>query len=91
MINITPRATQSGEYLTIDAINRYGKTMGSETFFRLVRQKRNYMLEQSDWAVNPDSPLSESKKQEWIIFRQFLRDIPQNIQNLHIKEWPQYP
>ena len=40
-----------------------------------LREYRNNLLEQSDWTVIPDSPLSDSKKAEWKTYRQALRDI----------------
>tara|TARA_R100000654_G_scaffold4334_1_gene12893 strand:+ start:623 stop:862 length:240 start_codon:yes stop_codon:yes gene_type:complete len=42
---------------------------------RLLREHRNYLLNQSDWTVSVDSPLSDSKKAEWKTYRQALRDI----------------
>lgn len=41
-----------------------------------VREQRNILLKNSDWTQNNDSPLSESKKSEWAIYRQTLRDLP---------------
>ena len=41
----------------------------------LLRIDRNNLLKDSDWTVLPDSPLSDSKKDEWKIYRQALRDI----------------
>jgi|TARA_R100000482_G_scaffold436_1_gene262 hypothetical protein len=41
-----------------------------------VREQRNVLLKNSDWTQNNDSPLSESKKSEWAIYRQTLRDLP---------------
>ena len=40
-----------------------------------LRIHRNRLLQQSDWTVMPDSPLSDSKKSEWKTYRQELRDI----------------
>ena len=40
-----------------------------------LRETRNKMLGDSDWTVMPDSPLSDSKKDEWKIYRQALRDL----------------
>ena len=37
---------------------------------------RNVLLRESDWTQFTDSPLSESKKNEWKIYRQTLRDLP---------------
>jgi len=43
------------------------------------RSKRNYLLSICDWTQSPDSPLSDAKKEEWRIYRQALRDFPDNI------------
>tara|TARA_B100000519_G_scaffold92905_1_gene80894 strand:- start:226 stop:462 length:237 start_codon:yes stop_codon:yes gene_type:complete len=40
------------------------------------RDKRNRLLEGSDWTQMPDSPLSDSKKAEWAAYRKELRDLP---------------
>tara|TARA_R100000278_G_C5420292_1_gene146315 strand:+ start:510 stop:728 length:219 start_codon:yes stop_codon:yes gene_type:complete len=40
-----------------------------------LRNVRNKLLRDSDWAVMPDSPLSDSKKDEWKTYRQALRDM----------------
>ena len=45
-----------------------------------LREYRNNLLEQSDWTVIPDSPLSDSKKAEWKTYRQALRDITKTAQ-----------
>lgn len=41
-----------------------------------ARIERNTLLTESDWTQMPDSPLSSSKKTEWAIYRQSLRDLP---------------
>ena len=41
-----------------------------------VRNKRLHLLEESDWTVMPDSPLTTAKKNEWKTYRQALRDLP---------------
>lgn len=46
------------------------------TTLQKIRNKRMYLLMDSDWTQQPDSPLSESKKDEWRIYRQELRDMP---------------
>tara|TARA_R100000231_G_C5286416_1_gene153229 strand:- start:282 stop:485 length:204 start_codon:yes stop_codon:yes gene_type:complete len=44
-----------------------------------LRKKRLIKLEASDWTQAADSPLSEEKKAEWRVYRQKLRDIPQDF------------
>tara|TARA_R100000773_G_scaffold30015_1_gene25728 strand:+ start:1300 stop:1518 length:219 start_codon:yes stop_codon:yes gene_type:complete len=52
----------------------------------LLRNYRNKLLAVSDWTVLPDSPLSESKKNEWKTYRQSLRDITKNASPKKINE-----
>ena len=41
----------------------------------LLRIQRDALLNQSDWTQGSDSPLSNSKKDEWKTYRQSLRDL----------------
>lgn len=55
-----------------------------------ARGIRLTLLNKTDWTQMPDSPLSESKRAEWAVYRQALRDItnqsdPDNI------TWPTAP
>lgn len=43
----------------------------------LIRKYRNRRLLASDWTQGADSPLSETKRAEWAVYRQALRDITQ--------------
>jgi hypothetical protein len=43
-----------------------------------MRKLRNSFLRASDWTQMADSPLSTEKKTEWSIYRQALRDLPNN-------------
>ena len=44
-----------------------------------LRNFRNQLLKNSDWIVLPHSPVSPDKMQEWILYRQYLRDLPENF------------
>ena len=41
-----------------------------------LRHMRNTLLRESDWTQFTDSPLTDSKKNEWKTYRQNLRDLP---------------
>jgi len=43
------------------------------------RYHRNKLLEESDWTVISDSPLSDSKQTEWKTYRQELRDMTKTV------------
>lgn len=47
-----------------------------ESVAEMVRGDRIQLLNESDWTQTVDSPLSESKKEEWKTYRQALRDLP---------------
>ena len=40
-----------------------------------IRNTRNSLLNDSDWVVLPHSPITGSKLDEWIQYRQDLRDV----------------
>ena len=40
-----------------------------------IRQSRDLLLTKSDWVVLPHSPITGSKLDEWIEYRQDLRDV----------------
>ena len=46
-----------------------------EVNWQYVRQNRDAILTQSDWRFMSD----QTPSQEWIDYRQFLRDLPQNF------------
>ena len=56
-----------------------------------MRNKRNALLVQSDWTQMPDSPLSDSKKQEWATYRQALRDFPSTWTPSDTANYPDQP
>ncbi|MES2157471.1 MAG: phage tail assembly chaperone [Pseudomonadota bacterium] len=43
----------------------------------LVRARRTALLAASQWVVGEDSPLSATQKDDWLAYRQALRDVPQ--------------
>ena len=42
-----------------------------------IRVKRNILLSQSDWTQLQDARLTDAEKTSWQVYRQALRDIPQ--------------
>lgn len=68
----------------------------SRDYLSELRINRNRFLSFTDWTQLPDTNLSETKKQEWINYRQTLRDLPANIQDpkpyaTDPSLWPQPP
>jgi hypothetical protein len=51
------------------------------------RQKRNNLLQQSDWTQVPDAPVDQAA---WATYRQQLRDLPENVDPLN-PIWPTPP
>lgn len=64
--------------------------MTSEEAMENVRTERNRRLFESDWTQLPDVNLSPTKKAEWVIYRQALRDITDNFQ-WNVTKWPEKP
>lgn len=58
---------------------------------QLMRNNRQIRLVSSDWTQLPDAPISIEKKQEWIIYRQALRDITNSTSFPWDIIWPTAP
>ena len=57
-----------------------------------LRRKRNVLLQRCDWAVSvSDSPLTQEKIDEWKVYRQALRDLPNNTEDPVNPVWPTPP
>jgi hypothetical protein len=50
-----------------------------DTSMPWIRAYRDRLLVESDWTLNPEIPISESKAAEWASYRQALRDFPSTV------------
>jgi hypothetical protein len=57
----------------------------------IERMRRNQILFYSDWAVLPDTPISDAKKAEYLMYRQALRDVPEQSGFPDNIVWPTSP
>lgn len=64
-----------------------------EKYIDTIRTIRNQRLIECDWTQANDSPLSDEKKEEWRIYRQALRDLPNQITQVDdaLIPWPIKP
>ena len=51
-----------------------------DEFLVVLRQHRNVMLSQTDWRVMSDSPLTQEEQQEWVSYRNYLRQLTDNVE-----------
>lgn len=70
---------QPNEYKIVDG----EATVRTDNVLEILRNKRNKLLDESDWTQVNDAPLSDSKKQEWATYRQELRDLPSTHQSVN--------
>ena len=57
-----------------------------------LRRKRSTLLQKCDWVVSiSDSPLPQEKIDEWKVYRQALRDLPNNTEDPENPTWPTPP
>lgn len=56
-----------------------------------ARIERNILLLRSDWAVLSDAPLSDAKKAAYLVYRQALRDVPEQSGFPDNITWPTIP
>lgn len=62
-----------------------------ESHKNFIRQERDKRLAECDWTQVPDVPLTEEKKNEWIMYRQLLRNLPSTIIDISPINWPSKP
>ena len=66
--------------------------LNSSTFLWMkLRSERDNLLLSSDFTQLGDIGLSESKKTEWINYRQALRDITESYKSIYDVVWPTKP
>ena len=58
---------------------------------KLLRTQRSQFLAYSDWTQVPDSPLSSEKRSEWQMYRQQLRDLPNDYATITSLEQVNFP
>lgn len=63
----------------------------NEYYVSTLRGERNELLKQSDWTQFNDSPLDNTKKQQWATYRQALRDLPATTEDPSSPTWPTKP
>jgi len=71
---------------TVKIINKSDEDIWFE-----IRNKRNTLLRESDWTQMNDSPLNTEKKNEWLNYRNNLRNLPQTFINPDEVIWPDVP
>lgn len=69
-----------------DALNLYNERLLTD-----IRFQRNKLLSKCDWTQFSDSPLTDAKRQEWVTYRQALRDLPANTDDPANPVWPIQP
>ena len=58
-------------WLNLAKTNEYDKASNA------IREKRDELLKETDWVMTLDSPISPENQEKYRIYRQELRDIPQ--------------
>jgi hypothetical protein len=61
------------------------------SFMASLRDKRNTLLDSSDWTHYTDSPLDDEVKADWATYRQELRDLPATTEDPANPTWPEAP
>ena len=70
---------------------RINEEINDATRISDMRDERNSLLAQSDWTQAADSPLTDSKKQQWADYRSALRDFPATWTPADTANFPDQP
>jgi hypothetical protein len=66
-------------------------TTDSSYLYGEIREQRNKLLIGCDWTQSRDSPLTIEKQDEWTVYRQALRDLPNTVTDPMNVTWPVPP
>ncbi|WP_420885022.1 phage tail assembly chaperone [Alloalcanivorax xenomutans] len=77
------------DYVEEDVLN--DSPLSEEQLATAARRHRNGLLRGCDWTQVPDSPLGESERQEWQMYRQALREVPEQEGFPTEINWPASP
>ncbi len=91
LVSVSPYI-QGDEVYTIDVEDLTPEEIeaNAQSKWSKVRAQRDVMLASCDWTQLPDVPLDAKKKQEWITYRQELRDVTNQTDPYNIV-WPVVP
>ena len=87
---------EEGNSISIDealVAEQFTKLQAAEPI-RLLREKRNQFLSETDWTQIPDSAFTNEKSAEWKLYRQKLRNLPSGLDTLekvNAVTWPKKP
>lgn len=56
-----------------------------------LRRKRDTLLKDSDFSQLQDAPLTAQQVTDWQVYRQALRDFPENVVDVYNPIWPTKP
>lgn len=93
IINIPATLKEDRKVYTVEVVPKTKEEIDQEKFIE-VRQTRDVLLDISDIYVVSDrwDTYTDAKKEEWRIYRQTLRDLPQiYANNIHSVVYPQMP
>ena len=93
LVDITATLKEDGKVYTVGVVPKTKAEIDYEKFAE-VRNKRNDLLTESDIYVMSDrwDTYTDSKKNEWRVYRQALRDLPQTYaNNIHDVVYPIEP
>lgn len=63
----------------------------NEQLAAAAREHRNTLLAQSDWTQVADTPFTTEQRVAWVVYRQHLRDVPNQPNFPSTITWPEKP
>lgn len=91
LVAVTPYISENTVYIVnVEPLTPEEIEQNTQSLWAKVRAQRNQLLSESDWTQLPDVPLTENVRQQWVTYREQLRNITDQIDPNHIV-WPTPP
>lgn len=93
-VETTPAKRDNGIYYQtwiIQEMSEEEKAEATNTQQVFIRNERDFKLMRSDWTQLADAPITDEQKASWNVYRQDLRDVPQQEGFPWLIVWPNLP
>ena len=91
LVSVVPYIESNTVYtIDVEPLTPEEIASNTESQWSKIRSQRDTLLAACDWTQLPDVPLDTEQKQDWVVYRQALRDVTSQADPYNI-EWPVAP
>ena len=91
LVSVAPYIEENTVYtIAVEPLTASEIEANTESQWAKIRSQRDTLLQACDWTQLPDVPLDSKTKEQWVNYRQALRDVTSQADPYNI-DWPIAP